>query len=287
MPQQRELFLLAWPAGHSVSPIMQNAACAASGFPARYSAWEVAPAELGAAVRRLRDPDVLGANVTIPHKQAVLPLLDELTPAAHAIGAVNTISNRSGRLQGDNTDAGGFLAALAETGFSPPGAQVVLLGAGGAARAVLHALLGSGAIVRVANRTAGKAVQLAEEFSSAGPVSSVGSEELPVAVAACDLLINSTSVGMTVADAEDAELRSPLPVGVMPRQGLVVDLIYRPPLTLLLERAKAAGLPVQNGLPMLIHQGAQAFTIWTGRPAPVAVMRAAVESVFAAGNCRE
>jgi shikimate dehydrogenase len=277
----RELFLLAWPAGHSISPGMQNAALQATGFPARYSAWEVAPAGLPAAITRLRDASVLGANVTIPHKQAVIPLLDELTPAAAAIGAVNTISNSAGRLTGHNTDGSGFLAALAEADFMPQGKRVVMLGAGGAARAVLHALLGSGVErVLLSNRTQATAERLASDFAALGQVAVLGGAELPQAVVACDLLINTTSVGMA-AGGEASPQVSPLPAALLPASGLVVDLIYRPPVTLLLQRARAAGLRVQNGLPMLVWQGAQAFTIWTGQAAPTLVMRRAAESLLA------
>lgn len=280
----RELFLLAWPAGHSLSPVMHNAALQQLGITARYSAWAVPPAELPTAVARLREADVLGANVTIPHKQAVLELVDTLTPAASAIGAVNTISNNAGHLTGDNTDGSGFLAALAETGFTVQGKRAVMLGAGGAARAVLHALLDQGAeSVQIMNRTAVTAGKLAADFAQLGPVSVLDAATLPAAVRACDLLVNTTSVGMAVS-GDAAPQVSPLPDGLLPGSGLVVDLIYRPAATLLLRQASATGLQVQNGLPMLVHQGAHAFSIWTGQQAPVQVMHDAAMSVLAAGD---
>jgi shikimate dehydrogenase len=200
---------------------------------------------------------------------------------------VNTISNNAGRLAGDNTDASGFLAALAEAGFVPQNKRVVVLGAGGAARAVLYALLGQGtASVQIMNRTAATAGQLAADFAHLGAVSVLDAATLPAAVTACDLLVNTTSVGMAEA-GNPAPQVSPLPAGLLPAGGLVVDLIYRPALTLLLARAQAAGLQVQNGLPMLVQQGAKAFSIWTGQQAPVQVMLDAAASVLAAGDALE
>ncbi len=266
----KRVYLLAYPAGHSVSPAMQNAAFAERGLDVRYEALEVPPAELPEVVARFRGNEVLGANVTIPHKLAVMPLLDELTAAAQAIGAVNTIVNREGYLVGHNTDADGFLLALADLASDPSGRSALLLGAGGAARAVAFALLSSGvARLDIYNRTQERARALAGDFQALGRIEVVTPEKLSNSVSSADLLVNSTSVGMEQGGV--TEDISPLPVGVAP-SGVVVDLVYRPPETRLLREARAAGCLTQNGLPMLIYQGAEAFRIWTSQPAPVEVM---------------
>ena len=272
----KRAFLLAYPAGHSLSPAMHNAAFAQLGILARYEALEVAPDALAAAVAALRRPEVYGANVTIPHKVAVMPLLDELSEEARRIGAVNTIVNRDGRLMGCNTDAAGFLRALREDGgFEPAGVSAVVLGAGGAARAVAYALLQAG-VSRLAlyNRTPSAAQALAAWLERGAKVEVLEPSALPEAVRASQLLVNATSVGM--AQPGEASARSPLEPGLLPREGFVCDLVYRPAQTRLLREAAAAGLRVQNGVPMLVYQGAEAFRHWTGQAAPVQVMRAAL-----------
>ncbi len=253
---------------------MHDAAFAALGIDARYLAWDVPPAELAAAVAALRAPDVLGANVTIPHKRAALRLMDRLTDVARAVGAVNTVVPTRAGLEGDNTDVAGFLAALAELGPSPRGSTAVVLGAGGAARAVVVALSRAGARVRLYNRTVERAAAVVRAVGSGIELLAPG--ELAAAVGAADLVVNATSVGMA-----GAAPGSPLPKGVLPRAGAVVDLVYRPTETPLLRDARAAGIAVQNGLPMLVQQGAASFERWTGRAGPVAVMRAAAERALA------
>ncbi len=250
---------------------MHEAAFVALGLGHRYHALNVPPSELPEAIEALRRPDVLGANVTIPHKETVPALLDRLTPAARAIGAVNTIVPTLQGLEGDNTDAEGFLAAMAELGVAPEGASSVVLGAGGAARAVVWALCCAGADVHIHNRSAARAAALADAMSEHGRVQVVDKSELEDRVRSADLVVNTTSVGM-VGTAEGS---SPLPEGWLPQHGAVIDLVYRPAETLLLRRAREAGGLVQNGLPMLVLQGAASFQRWLGRPAPVDVMRAA------------
>jgi shikimate dehydrogenase len=265
--------LLAHPAGHSLSPVMHDAAFAASGILGRYQAWDVPPAALAGAVARLRDDERLwGANVTVPHKEAVAALVDECTPLALRLGAVNTLLKRGGRLVGDNTDVEGFARAMAELELDLRAARAVVLGAGGAARAVVAALQDAGAHVAVANRTRERAVRLAAALASGGRVEVLHAGAVAEAVRGAALLVNTTSVGM-----QGGPTGSPLPEGVLPREGAVVDLVYRPRRTPLVERAAAAGLIVQDGIAMLVHQGARAFERWTGHPAPVTVMRAAVE----------
>jgi len=264
--------LFAHPAGHSVSPPMQRAAFAATGIDGRYDAVDVAPGDLAGAVAALRAAPWWGANVTVPHKTAVVPLLDELAPAARRLGAVNTIVRQGDRLLGDNTDLPGFARALAEAwpgGWD--GAHALVLGAGGAARAVVAALLDAGARVALHNRSRGRAEDLLLALG-ASDVALVDDAGLPEAVRRCALLVQTTTVGMSGGPAG-----SPLPEGLLPERGAVVDLIYRPARTPLLRAAQSAGLAVQNGLPMLVHQGALAFEAWTGRAAPVAVMGRAAE----------
>lgn len=256
---------------------MHNAAYRVLGLDARYRAVDVAPAGLGAAVRRLRAPAVAGANVTIPHKQAVVAWLDGLTPAARDAGAVNTIVRGPGGLIGDNTDGEGLLRALAELGVDPRDVATLVLGAGGAARGVVAALLAAGAEVAVFNRTQARAEALASELSgNKGRLRRVQLEELAEAVRSTELLVQATSAGMAGA----AEVASPLPRGMLPRRGVVVDLVYRPRTTALLAEAAAAGLTTQNGLPMLVHQGALAIERWFGVEAPLDVMRRAAEEAL-------
>lgn len=273
-------YLLAYPAGHSISPAMHNAAFEALGLEARYEALECPPEDLAEAVRGLCEARSYGSNVTIPHKQAVMPLMDALSEAARAIGAVNTIINQGGSLLGHNTDASGFLRALTDdAGFDPSGRQTLILGAGGSARAVAYALLSAGVkTLRVYNRTHAKATALAESFAELGDIEAISREELATQAEQATLLINTTSVGMAKA-GEDPDV-SPLPVDLLPHAGLVCDIIYRPAKTRLLKEAERAGLNVQNGLAMLVYQGAESFQTWTGQDAPVQVMRRAAEAAL-------
>ncbi len=260
-------------AAHSLSPVMHNAAFEALGLEAHYEALAVTEAELPEVIARLREDDVYGANVTVPHKLAVMPFLDALSPEARIIGAVNTIVNREGRLTGHNTDALGFIRALKEdAGFDPESRDVVMLGAGGSARAVGLALLRAGAMLGIANRTQGKAEALARGLGRYGDVGAISAIDLPRAVARASLLVNTTSVGHETHGAGGL----PLPQGILPRE-MVVDIIYRPAKTPLLQAAEREGLETQNGVPMLVYQGAEALELWTGRDAPIAVMREALE----------
>ncbi|MEX2541197.1 MAG: shikimate dehydrogenase [Trueperaceae bacterium] len=272
--------LFAYPAWHSLSPAMQNAAFERLRIGARYLTREVPPGELPAAVAGLRDPEVLGANVTLPHKESVLPLLDAVSAEARGVGAVNTIVNRGGALEGHNTDVSGFMRSLADLKFDVNERKVVVLGAGGAGRAVAYALLMSGSgEVLVHNRGKERAERLAVDFSHLGEIRAVASDELETAARACDLLINATSVGLLREGMSFDE--TPLPAGQLPAAGAVIDLVYRPARTRLLRDAEAAGLVAQNGLPMLVYQGAEAFSLWTGHDAPAEVMLAAAEAMLA------
>lgn len=274
----KRVFLLAHPAKHSVSAPMHNAAFQALGIDAFYETLDVRPESLSEVVESFRAPDIFGSNVTVPHKLAVLPLMDELSDAARQIGAVNTIINQQGKLFGHNTDASGYVRALKEdAAFDVQAKRVLLLGAGGAARAIVYAVLKAGAAsLKVFNRSQDKALALIEEFGSLGRLEPV--KDLHQDLKNCDLLINSTSVGME-QEAKDPDL-SPLPEGCFPSRGFVSDIIYRPEQTRLLKDAMAAGLPYQNGLPMLIYQGAESFECWTGQVPPVELMFAAAKAAL-------
>jgi shikimate dehydrogenase len=251
--------VLGFPVAHSRSPAMMNAAFAEVGLDWRYVHLPIAPELFAETVRALPVSGYRGANVTIPHKVAAHDVADELTPAAAAIGAVNTLTfEGQDRIVGDNTDAGGFLDAL---GMDPAGRRALVLGAGGAARAVVWALREAGAEVAVCNRTWRRAVELAEELG----VRAVRRGE------ASDILVNATSVGM---GAEDPAETLPL----APSE-LVVDLVYGTEPTPLCRWAEAQGSRVVDGLEMLVRQGARSFELWTSRPAPLDTMRAAARSV--------
>ncbi|GGR29973.1 shikimate dehydrogenase [Deinococcus ruber] len=257
----KRAFLFADPAAHSRSPAMHNAAFGHAGIDAHYEAVRVPPDLLATYIQTLRQPDVLGANLSLPHKEAVLPLLDTLSSAARAIGAVNTVVNRGGMLHGDNTDAPGFLAALASAGDHRQGGAVVL-GAGGAARAAVWALRSQGRGVYVVNRTHEKAVELTRELG--GTACALEAVPWP----SIQLIVNASSAGLSDA------AQSPLPgfeFSVLPSSALVYDMVYKPAETRLMYDARAAGLRAENGLEMLAQQARLAFTAWTGVEVPIRV----------------
>lgn len=274
--------LIGWPVGHSVSPTMHNAAFAAAGLNWRYVPLPVSPDHIEDAVRGLRALGFRGANVTVPHKQAVMPILDKWTPAAEAIGAVNTIiAGEDGVLTGDNTDAGGFVADLNDHGVDPAGRRVLILGAGGSARAVVYGLAEAGcAAITILNRTPARADELVEAMAGYFPTVEFAALPFPAAVgdvaAGADLIVNCTSLGM-------APHIEGLPwdeeVEFMAHQ-TIYDLVYNPAATRLLQLAAADGARPIGGLGMLVHQGAIAWQRWTGEEAPVAVMQRAVNVVF-------
>lgn len=275
--------LIGWPVSHSASPAMHNAAFAARDLDWCYVPLSVArePAErVGDAVRGLRALGLRGANVTVPHKQAVMAHLDTLEPAARAIGAVNMILvDSTGRLVGDNTDAAGFAADLRSLGVDVRGASTLVLGAGGSARAIVYALAQSGArSVTIANRTPARAQELAGAMQPLFGACSIQAAPSGVTreVAGAHLVINCTSLGMTPhIDG------SPWPVGVPLRAGQTVyDLVYNPRETRLLREAARQGARPLGGLGMLIHQAALAFERWTGVDAPIEVMRTAALGQF-------
>jgi shikimate dehydrogenase len=256
---------------------MQQVAFDALGIAARYLLWETPPDALAERVASLRAPDMLGANVTIPYKTAVAPLLDALAPSARqAGGTVNTIvRDADGRLTGHNTDVTGVLRVLDAHSAGDAGQSPLALGAGGAARAAWAAARERGMALRVAARNP---VAAQEALNTLGlPLTKVipldARDALIEALAASSVLINATPAGM------GDPLASPLPVELLshlPAAALVFDMVYAPPETALLQAARALGLRTAAGLEMLLEQGAAAFQLWTGQPAPISVMRAAL-----------
>jgi len=277
--------LIGWPVEHSLSPAMHNAAFKALGLDWRYELFPVPPGQLGAAVADLRAGEYGGANVTVPHKSAVMAYLEDIDDAARAIGAVNTIVVRGTRLAGYNTDGPGFLRALREAGLEPSGRRALVLGAGGAARAVVYALAQAGCAVAIYNRTVARAAELARNLKSlglGGAVSAVPGEAALRALdlAPFDLLVNATPAGMW-PNCDD----SPWPDGlVLPSHWSVFDLVYNPLETRLLREARQAGARAIDGLGMLVWQGALAFELWTGQAPPVGLMRAAAVEALSIGR---
>ncbi len=256
------------PVRHSLSPAIHNAAFAAAGLDWVYVAFEVPAGRAADAVRAMDVLGIDGLSVTMPHKADVAAAVDSCTPDALALGAVNCVVRRHGRTTGHSTDGDGFLWGLQDDlSVDPSGLRCVVLGAGGAARAVVRSLAGAGAAsVAVVNRTEERAVRAA---ALAGPVGTVAG---PGSVADADLVVNATPVGM----GDDGGL--PLDPDLLGPGQVVVDLVYHPATTPLLEAAAARGARTGNGLPMLVGQAAAAFTLWTGEAAPVRAMAAAASA---------
>ena len=265
----RLLYLLGYPVAHSLSPAMQNAALSALGLAYEYRLMPVPPGELGRRICELRDLSVAGFNVTIPHKVAVIPLLDELDETASAVGAVNTVVNNGGRLTGYNTDSTASTRALREAYGDLNGCRVVVLGAGGAARAVASGLAPHAERISVLARDEAKAGSLAGEVSKqiGAEVRSGGLGGAGSAISSADILVNATPVGMSPKEG-----MSPVEARALHSRLLVFDLVYNPERTRLLADAEAAGARTLGGLRMLVYQGAEAFRLWTGRDAPEALM---------------
>ena len=259
------------PVEHSVSPLMHNAAFDKLGMDYRYLPFRVKKEELDGAIAGMRALNITGLNVTIPHKVAVIPLLDKIDPLAEKIGAVNTIVNNGGILTGYNTDATGFLQSMLDGGVQPGGKRVVILGAGGASRAISFVLADKGAHLTILNRRLDRAEALAQSISrSAKDVGALKLDEanLVQALEKVDVLVNATSVGMSPDAGETT-----VPAGLL-KSGLVVfDIVYNPLKTRLLKEAEAAGARTVSGLDMLVWQGALAFEKWTGQQAPLDLMR--------------
>jgi shikimate dehydrogenase len=260
--------LLGQPVAHSLSPSLHNAAFAAEGLDAHYEARDVDASDLQAAVNALRADDCLGANVTAPHKQAVFGLLDDVSDAARAIGAVNTIVNRRGQLSGDNTDAAGLARWMTSVGVEPQGKRALVIGAGGAARASVWALAQLDArLIQVVNRTPARALALVRDLESHLRTDlrweALDSVAAPTAQA-WGVVVNATSMGHH-GQAPDVHPSCYSP------ESVAIELAYNPPVTGFMLAARSAGARAENGLGMLMHQAALAFELWTGRAAPLDV----------------
>lgn len=256
------------PVDHSMSPAVHNAAFAAAGLDWAYGAFRVPAGGGASAVEAMRSLGLGGLSVTMPLKDEVAQAVDRLTPGARALGAVNCVFRDGDELVGDNTDGDGFLWSLRrELGFEPDGRQVAVLGAGGAARAIVEALGRAGARVTVHNRSADRAAEAARVHERAA----VGGDD---ALAEAALLVNATSVGMEGGPAPDD---LPLAPALLRPDLAVADIVYRPRVTPLLAAAAAIGAPTLGGLGMLVGQAAAQFEHWTGVPAPIEVMATTVE----------
>ena len=275
--------VIGWPLGHTLSPVMHQAALDELGLDAAYTALPTPPGTETDRFEDVRTGNLAGLNVTIPHKLAAFRAMDRLTPAAQRTGAVNTVIRDGPRLLGDNTDPHGFIQALRQFGgFDPAGASVVVLGAGGAARAAVIALIDSRACrILVANRTQSRAHQLANDLqaSDGAPIHSCALTDtrLRQDLAAAQLLVNTTSVGMSGGPAPAA---SPIPTDCLHPNLFVYDIVYRPAVTPLLAAARQRGAPTLGGLEMLVMQGAASLEQWTGRPAPARTMLAAARTAL-------
>lgn len=275
------LGIIGWPVAHSLSPLMQNAALEAMGLDWIYVPFSVREDDLGRAVTGLRALGVAGFNVTIPHKTAIIPLLDRISPEALLMGAVNTVKREGDELVGHNTDGPGFIRSLAEDlGFDPEGKRVLVLGAGGAARAAVASLAQAGAAtVTVANRSTAKGGELVEAFRGVlgGTQFAVMPLDIPLLndeVQNFDLVVNTTSVGMGGTAFEGFDVTRMKP------STSVYDMVYAPWETPLLADASRAGLRCANGIGMLVAQGECALAVWTGMEPPSGVMRRRILAVL-------
>lgn len=266
------------PVRHSLSPGMQNAAFRELILDYVYVPFSVSPEDLPAALGAVRALGMVGANLTIPHKERAVALVDSVSDEARRIGSVNTVHNVDGELRGYSTDGEGFMRALEAEGKSAEGSRAVLLGAGGSARAVAYALAAKGATVTVLNRTAIRGDELVSELNGVLPEGrpplrsvALNGPDARREISDADLLVNCTSVGMH-PDTDN----QPIPSEWMHERLFVYDLIYNPLKTRLLVAAQAAGARTANGVGMLVHQGAIAFEIWTGLKPPTDVMEQAV-----------
>ena len=269
------------PIEHTMSPVIHNAAFRNMEMDYVYLPFRVKKEEVGRAIEGMRALNIQGLNVTIPHKVAVIPFLDEMDPLADKIGAVNTIVNDNGVLKGYNTDATGFLQPLLEEGIEPKGKSVAILGAGGAAKAVSFILADGGARIVILNRRLEMdwaeelAGRISQAFSRETTALELNRENLAGVLEKTDILVNTTSVGMSPDTG-----KTPVDTDLL-RPGLVVyDIVYNPIKTRLRREAEAAGATVISGLDMLVWQGALAFERWTNRKAPVNLMKAEAVKQF-------
>ena len=277
--QKKHVGVIGDPVAHSLSPVFQQAAFDALEMDVCYERWHTPETELAARIGQLRGADYYGANVTVPHKVAVAPMMDELSALARRIGAVNTIVNLDGRLVGDNTDVYGFQRSLVSARPSVERDHVLILGAGGAARAVVAAVADLGvAGLTVCNRSIDRAAAMLAELELAGArVIAWTDWDLMGAIRDHSVIVNATSIGWN----DGQTVLAPEHLDLLDHDGLVADLTYRD--TRLLLDARARGIKTLDGLPMLVYQGARSFEIWTGCDAPIDVMMTAAQNARTSG----
>ena len=272
------LGIFGWPVAHSKSPQMHESAASALGIELRYERFEVAPDDLADAVRRKHEAGIDGYNLTVPHKEAIMALIDEVAPAARAIGAVNTVVRVDGGYIGHNTDAPGLVRSLEEAGVQVGDARVVVVGAGGAARAAVVGLANAGASeITVLSRRPEQGEALVRSLGAhvecaldAAPLS-----EASWSFETATLLVQATSATLE-SNPGAVAFAAALPIDALPAEAAVVDMVYKPLKTSVLARAEERGLSIVDGLGMLLHQGAIAFEMWTGFEPPLDVMRSAL-----------
>jgi len=273
-----QLGIFGWPVAHSKSPQMHEAAARALGIALRYERFEVEPTGLAEAVQQKHRAGIDGYNLTVPHKQAIMALIDDVAPDARAIGAVNTVVRTDLGYVGHNTDAAGLVRSLEEASVRVQEARVVVVGAGGAARAGVVGLADAGAAeVTVLSRRSEQAEALVASLSGRGSCRLNASplSEAKGHFERASLFVQATSATLG-SNAGAAEFAASLPIDSLPLDAAVVDMVYQPLRTTVLERAERRGLTTVDGLGMLLHQGAIAFEMWTGLQPPIDVMRAAL-----------
>lgn len=278
MNEAIQLGIFGWPVAHSKSPEMHESAARALGIALRYERFAVEPAGLAEAVRQKHSAGIDGYNLTVPHKQSIMALLDEIGPEARAIGAVNTVVRTDHGYVGRNTDAAGFVRSLREAGVRLREARVVVVGAGGAARAGVVGLADGGAAeVTVLSRRPEQAEELVASLSGHASCRLIASplSEASAGFGSASLLVQATSATLG-SNPRAEEFAASLPIDRLPAEAVVVDMVYQPLRTAVLKRAEGRGLATVDGLGMLLHQGAIAFEMWTGLEPPIEVMRAAL-----------
>ncbi len=275
------------PLGHTISPALFAAAFKSAGLDASYEAWDTPPETLQGRIDALRGAGYLGANVTVPHKETIVPLLDGLTDGAQAIGAINTVVHRDGKLTGHNTDVTGFARSLREdAGFDAKGKATMILGSGGAARAVAVALIEAGAsVIYCVARQPKKLDRMAVQFKPLTKTGTTitwaywGDGSYLRSLSEADLLVNCTPVGTN--GSASANGASVIDASLLQPKTLVFDLVYNPAETPLIAAAKSRGAKTVPGVGMLVYQAAESFRLWTGQDADVAAMKAAATAALA------
>ncbi len=276
----RVLGIIGWPVTHSLSPVMHNAAFKYLGLDFCYIPFSVKERSFDSAIKGIPALNIAGLNITVPYKERVLSCLSEISKEAKIIGAVNTIKVEEDRLIGHNTDGIGFISSLAEAGHPVKNHSLLIIGAGGAAKAVVFQSAAEGAReIIIANRTIDKAIDLKRQTKTHFPlieINAIGIRDLELKTASsrADIVVNATSLGLRMEDP------SPLPNGFLHEGQFICDLIYNPPETALIRDARESGCQYMNGIGMLLHQGGASFKIWTEVEPPLEVMRQALETTI-------